>query len=135
LAVGDLCERTQIDSLWFSDRLLAPALEPLAALAAVAARTRRLKFGTAVLVLPFRSPLLAAKTLATLDVLPRDRADEATLRAVTAVGPAEAVAAAIERYVRGGGTKFVLRPLAPPEAALDQVAELAEAVVPAFHAR
>ncbi|HLE43225.1 MAG TPA: hypothetical protein VJB36_04355 [Methylomirabilota bacterium] len=54
---------------------------------------------------------------------------------MTAVGPAEAVAAAIERYVRGGGTKFVLRPLAPPEAALDQVAELAEAVVPAFHAR
>jgi alkanesulfonate monooxygenase SsuD/methylene tetrahydromethanopterin reductase-like flavin-dependent oxidoreductase (luciferase family) len=67
--------------------------------------------------------------------LPRDRADEATLRAVTAVGPPEAVAEMIQRYVAGGGTKFVLRPAGPPVAMLDQVAELAEAVVPAFHAR
>ena len=103
----------------------------------MAARTRRLKFGTAYgTIIPFalaRAPADAWRAAA--PYLPRDRADDATLRAVTAVGPAEAVAAVIERYVRGGGTKFVLRPLAPPEAALDQVAELAEAVVPAFHAR
>ncbi len=283
--LADLCERTTIDSLWLSDRLLAPTLEPLTALAALAARTRRLKFGTAVLVLPFRSPLLAAKSLATLDVLsdgrvfpvvgvgldhrreweaggvpagrrgartdeaievirrlwleeevshrgsyftldrvrlfprpvqtppplwiggtseaalrragrlgdgwlgslvappafaraverirthaaaaqraipddhfgtivpfvlapspedgwraaqpflPRDRADEATLSATTAVGPAEAVATAIERFVAGGGTKFVLRPMVPPGAMLDQLAQLAEEVLPPFHAR
>jgi alkanesulfonate monooxygenase SsuD/methylene tetrahydromethanopterin reductase-like flavin-dependent oxidoreductase (luciferase family) len=56
----ELCETSTIDSLWLSDRLLAPTLEPLVALAAAAARTRRLKFGTAVLVLPFRSPILTA---------------------------------------------------------------------------
>lgn len=39
----DLCERTAIDSLWVSDRVMAPTLEPLTALAAAAARTRRLK--------------------------------------------------------------------------------------------
>ena len=281
----DLCERTAVDSLWLSDRLLAPTLEPLTALAAAAARTRRLKFGTAVLVLPVRSPLLAAKALATLDVLsggrvfpavgvgldqrreweaagvppgmrgrrtdeaievirrlwaedevshrgsyftldrvrlwprpvqtppplwvggsseaalrragrlgdgwlaslvtpeafgrgveriqaharaagrtvpadhfgpiipfalaaspaeawraaepylPRDRADEATLRAATALGPPEAIAAVIERYVARGASKFVLRPAGPPAAMLDQLAWLAEAVIPPFHAR
>ena len=71
--LADLCEASAIDSLWLSDRLLAPTLEPLTAIAAAAARTRRLKFGTAVLVLPFRSPLLAAKTLATLDVISQGR--------------------------------------------------------------
>ncbi len=283
--LAEVCETTAIDSLWVSDRLIAPTLEPLTTLAAVAARTRRLKFGTAVLVLPFRSPILAAKSLATLDVLsegrvfpvvgvgldqrreweaagvpprergprtdeaiavmrrlwledevtyqgsyftldrvrllpkpvqtppplwvggttevalrragrlgdgwlasliapdrfaravdrirghaaaadrtipsdhygtiipfvlaptpeagwrtaepylPRDRADEATLRAATAVGPPEAVAAVIERYVAAGGTKFVLRPAGPPAAMLDQLAHLAEDVIPQFHAR
>jgi probable F420-dependent oxidoreductase len=283
--LGSLCESGPIDSLWLSDRLLGPTLEPLTAIAAVAARTRRLKFGTSVLVLPFRSPLLAAKSLATLDVLsqgrifpavgvgvhqpreweaagvpagsrgartdeaievirrlwiedevsyrgsyftldrvrlaprpvqtppplwvggtteaalrragrlgdgwlasliapaafgraveriqthaaaagrtidpdhfgtivpfvlagspaegwraaepylPRDRADEATLRAVTAVGPPAAVAELIERFVARGGTKFVLRPAGPPPAMLDQLAQLADEVIPAFHAR
>ena len=67
--------------------------------------------------------------------LPRDRADETTLRATTAVGPPEAVAAVIERFVAGGGTKFVLRPAVPPAAMLDQLAQLADEVIPAFHAR
>jgi alkanesulfonate monooxygenase SsuD/methylene tetrahydromethanopterin reductase-like flavin-dependent oxidoreductase (luciferase family) len=67
--------------------------------------------------------------------LPRDRADPATLRAVTAVGPPDAVAAVIERYVAGGGTKFVLRPVGPAEDGLDQLAALAESVIPALHAR
>ncbi len=282
--LAELCEATAVDSLWLSDRLLAPTLEPLTALAAVAARTRRLRFGTAVLVLPFRSPLLAAKALATLDLLsegrvfpavgvgvadrreweaagvppgsrgartdealevirrlwredevsyrgsyftldrvrleprpavpppiwtggssepalrrtgrfadgwiasytppaafgaaveriqahaaaagraiewdhfgavlpfalaaspaegwrtaapylPRDRGDEATLRAVTAAGPPAAIAETIERYVAQGARKFVLRPAGPPAAMLEQIAALAEAVIPEFHAR
>src|SRR5438445_9209371 len=53
----ETCERTEIDSLWFSERLSSPlpVLEPMIAMAAVAARTRRLKFGPSVLVAPFRS--------------------------------------------------------------------------------
>ena len=44
-------------------------LEPLTALALVAAVTERVKLGTTVLVLPHRHPVLAAKTIATLDSL------------------------------------------------------------------
>ena len=67
----DLCERTEIDSVWFSDRLSSPLpiLEPMTTMAAVAARTRRLKFGPSVLIAPFRSPVLAARQLAMLDYL------------------------------------------------------------------
>src|SRR5690606_37344215 len=42
---------------------------PLPALAAVAARTQRLKLGTSVLVLPPRNPVLLARELATVDAL------------------------------------------------------------------
>jgi len=71
----DRAEALAIDSLWLSDRLLSPpggrafVLDPLIALAGAAARTRRLKLGTSVYVLPLRHPVLAAKELATLDFL------------------------------------------------------------------
>jgi alkanesulfonate monooxygenase SsuD/methylene tetrahydromethanopterin reductase-like flavin-dependent oxidoreductase (luciferase family) len=71
----DVCERTTIDSVWFSDRLSSPTpvLEPMTTMAAVAARTERLKFGPSVLVAPFRSPVLAARQLAMLDYLSAGR--------------------------------------------------------------
>ena len=67
----DLCEQGGIDSFWQTDRLVSrhPILECLAALAAVAGRTRRLKVGMNVLSLAMRDPLLAAKQCATIDVL------------------------------------------------------------------
>ena len=67
----DLCETSGIDSLWLSDRLSSPAPvpEPLTTLAAVAARTSRIKFGPSVLVLPFRTPVVVAKELATIDYI------------------------------------------------------------------
>ena len=46
-----------------------PFLEPLSTLALVAGATERIRLGTSVLVLPHRHPVLAAKTLATLDRL------------------------------------------------------------------
>ena len=68
----DVCERTEIDSIWFSDRLSSPlpVLEPMTAMAAVAARTRRLKFGPSVLIAPFRSPVLAASQIAMMSAAP-----------------------------------------------------------------
>ncbi|HXG03307.1 MAG TPA: TIGR03619 family F420-dependent LLM class oxidoreductase, partial [Candidatus Binatia bacterium] len=278
----DLCERTDIDSLWFPDRLSSPSpvLEPITAMAAVAARTRRLKFGPSVLVAPFRSPALMARQLAMLDYLsggralpavgigvesapefraagvpyeqrgrrtdeaivimrrcwtepevhfagafwslegvivepkpvqrplplwvggnsepamrragrlgdgwipsfitpeqlrvgvekvqaaaaeagrevpadhfgalvyfafdedpgraraaaapflPRGRADEATLARCTAFGPPEVLAARLEEYIAAGASKFIVRPMVPPERMLDQIARLAEMVVP-----
>jgi probable F420-dependent oxidoreductase len=47
--------------------------DPLTQLAALAGRTRHLKFGTGVLVLPYRHPLYLAKTVATLDALSSGR--------------------------------------------------------------
>lgn len=44
-------------------------LEPLAVLGFLAHATRKIRLGTSVLVVPYRNPLLAAKMLATLDVL------------------------------------------------------------------
>ncbi len=67
----DLCEDSPIDSLWFSERLvsLQVLLEPMTAMAVVAGRTTRLKFGMNAVVLPFRDPLVLAKECATLDFL------------------------------------------------------------------
>jgi probable F420-dependent oxidoreductase len=65
----DLCEERGIDSLWFSDQLLGQGLEPVAMLAALAARTRRMRFGTSAIVAAFRDPVLLAKQFATIDFL------------------------------------------------------------------
>lgn len=46
-----------------------PFLDPLVALAFVAAATKHLKLGTAVYVLPLRNPVVSAKLAATVDVL------------------------------------------------------------------
>ncbi|MGE3909553.1 MAG: LLM class flavin-dependent oxidoreductase, partial [Chloroflexota bacterium] len=71
----DLCERTEIDSLWFSERLSSPipVVEPITTMAALAARTTRLKFGPSVLTLPFRTPVVLAREIAMLDVLSKGR--------------------------------------------------------------
>jgi probable F420-dependent oxidoreductase len=64
-----LLEELGYDSLWLADAATRGGLAPLPALAAVAARTERLKLGTAVLVLPPRNPVLVARELVTIDVL------------------------------------------------------------------
>ncbi len=67
----DLAENLAIDSLWLSDRVVSEtlSLEPVVALSWVAARTRKMKFGTSVMALPLRNPTVLAKELATLDFL------------------------------------------------------------------
>lgn len=283
----DLCERTDIDSVWFSDRLSSPLPlpEPVTAMAAIAARTRRLKFGPSVLIAPFRSPVMLARELAMIDYLsegrllpafgvgveqdrefraagvpfkergrrtdeaieimrrcwaeddvtvsgefwqldhitvlpkpvqqplpvwiggnseaamrrtarlgdgwipsfitperfadgvkatqafaaeagrtvpadhfgalvyycfaeeraaaramampfiPRGRVDDASLERCAAFGPPEVLAERLDEYARGGGSKFIVRPMCPPDRVLDQLARLADEVIPAFHRR
>lgn len=67
----DECEALDIDSLWLSDRIVSEVMnvEPLIALSFIAARTKKLKFGTSVLALPLRNPTVLAKEIATLDFL------------------------------------------------------------------
>ncbi len=76
-ALGALAEGLEahgFDSLWLSERISGPAPDPVLALTYAAARTRRIKLGTSVSVLPGRSPALVAKEWATLDVLSGGRA-------------------------------------------------------------
>lgn len=71
----DFCEDAGIDSIWQTDRIIGmePHLEALATMAALAGRTRRLKFGMNVLSLGQRDPVLVAKQCATIDFLSSGR--------------------------------------------------------------
>jgi probable F420-dependent oxidoreductase len=91
LAFARRMEALGYDSLWASDHVVIPYsiqsrypygdtgrfplppdanfLEPLTTLGLVAGVTERVKLGTTILVLPHRHPVLAAKSLATLDHL------------------------------------------------------------------
>src|SRR6266511_1694815 len=260
--LAEFCEKNDIDSIWLSDRLSSPAPVPevMTGLAAIAARTQKLKFGPSVLVLPYRTPAVAVgvelprevdasgvpfkergrrtdeaikvmRLLWTEDevsyqgeffkldrvtvfpkpwqnpppiwiggkseaaqkrtarlgdgwipsfitpeefrvgvqrvqelaaassrqvpedhfgtlinytvagsepealalaepYIPRGRVDEATMRACTAFGPVEVLASRIEEYAKAGGSKFILRPLCPPERMLEQLAVASEHVIP-----
>ncbi len=91
-------EAVGCDSLFFADHIVFPAAkqapypyadsgdypwdnehtqlpEPLALMAFLSGVTQSLRFGTAVLVLPQRHPILLAKQLATIDVLSGGRAE------------------------------------------------------------
>jgi probable F420-dependent oxidoreductase len=71
----DLCEQGGVDSIWQTDRLVShtPFLECMTALAAIAGRTRRIKFGVNVISVAMREPVLLAKQCATIDVLSNGR--------------------------------------------------------------
>ena len=71
----DLCEAGGVDSLWQTDRVISrePMLECMATMAALAGRTRRLKFGFNVVSMALRDPVLVAKQCATIDVLSEGR--------------------------------------------------------------
>jgi hypothetical protein len=70
-----MCEAGGVDSIWQTDRLVSrtPILECMATMAALAGRTRRLRFGMNVVSLALRDPVLLAKQCATIDVLSEGR--------------------------------------------------------------
>ena len=92
--VAEAAESLGYDSVWVLDRLLWPihpqdtypatpdgslpeeyqsVLDPIETLTYVAAVTKRVRLGTSILVLPYQGPILAARRLATLDVLSEGR--------------------------------------------------------------
>ena len=70
----DALEELRFDSIWCSERATGPIPEPMVSLAFAAGRTKKLKLGTSVQVLPGRNPVLLAKQWASLDVLSGGRA-------------------------------------------------------------
>ena len=78
-----LAEEAGFDSLWAGEHVVLPdprtpdspmdpgepILDPVVALAYIAARTERVLLGIGVIILPQRQPLVLAKELASLDVL------------------------------------------------------------------
>jgi probable F420-dependent oxidoreductase len=77
--VAQRSEELAFDSLWVTDHVVVPdayremfgstVYDPLSVLAFLAAHTRRVRLGTAVLVIPYRNPVVVAKQLATIDNL------------------------------------------------------------------
>lgn len=70
LRLAQRAEAAGCDSVWVGDSLTAkPRLDPLITLAAVAARTERVRLGTAVLLGALYQPVLLARAAASLDIL------------------------------------------------------------------
>ncbi len=71
LALAERIEALGYDSVWIGDHISfhSPGYESLALLSAYAARTSRVKLGTAVYLLALRHPTVVAKITSTLDAL------------------------------------------------------------------
>jgi probable F420-dependent oxidoreductase len=88
-ACAEAADRSRLDAIWFNDHLgMPPAIEnnnygipmdmgaimdPLAFGAFLAACTKRIEFGTGVLILPYRPPIVTSKLLSTIQVLSGNR--------------------------------------------------------------
>lgn len=70
---GEKVEALGYDSFWVWDHILLgvepnfPIMDSLTTLTTIAARTKRIRLGTGILVLPLRNPVALAKQLATMD--------------------------------------------------------------------
>ena len=78
-AFAERAEQLGFESLWAWDHILLgvepsfPIIDSITTLGAIAARTRTIRLGTGVLVLPLRNPVVAAKALGSLDVISNGR--------------------------------------------------------------
>ena len=78
VGVAKRAEELGYDSVWVTDHVVGPVdytrldptvYDPLSVLSYVAAVTNRVSLGTSALVVPYRNPVIVAKTLATIDQL------------------------------------------------------------------
>ena len=70
LRLASWAEEAGLDSVWVGDSLTAkPRLEAMTTLAAIAARTSRVRLGTAVMLMALRHPVLLAQMAGTVDLI------------------------------------------------------------------
>ena len=70
LRLATWAEEAGMDSVWVGDSLTAkPRLEAMTTLAAIAARTDRVRLGTAVMLMSLRHPVLLAQMMGTVDLI------------------------------------------------------------------
>jgi probable F420-dependent oxidoreductase len=68
LTMAERAEAAGFDSIWIGDSITArPRHEPLTLMAAIAARTKRVRLGTGVLLPALRNPVVLAHLIATVD--------------------------------------------------------------------
>jgi probable F420-dependent oxidoreductase len=91
-------ELLRVDSLWLSEQLSTPALEPLTGMTYALAQTKQLKVGTGLAILPGRNPVLFAKQLATLALL-------APRRVLPIVGLAPFLQSEVSAFPVGGHSR------------------------------
>ncbi len=70
LKLATWAEEAGLESVWVGDSLTAkPRLEAMTTLAAIAARTSRVRLGTAVMLMALRHPVLLAQMMGTVDLI------------------------------------------------------------------
>ena len=109
--IARIADDSDLEYLWVSDHLMFwhAMYESLSVLSALAARTERVRLGTAVLQLAMRQPVFVAKTLASIERLSRGR-----LTVGVGVGgefPAEWEAAEVAVRSRGKRTDEMIQAL------------------------
>ncbi len=77
------CESLGFDSVWVTDHIVVPTahldsfgptfFEAVSVMAYIAGVTRRVEIGAAILIVPYRNPLLLAKMMSTIDQLSHGR--------------------------------------------------------------
>lgn len=74
LRLATWADEAGLDSVWVGDSLTAkPRLEAMTTLAAIAARTSRVRLGTAVMLMALRHPVLLAQMVGTVDLISAGR--------------------------------------------------------------
>ena len=83
LELGFAAERLGFDSVWVSDHVAVPNnqvgrfskifYDPFVLLSAIAAKTEKIILGTSLIILPYRNPIIVAKSISTLDLLSSGR--------------------------------------------------------------
>ncbi len=72
-SLAEKVEAWGYDSFWAPDLLTTSDLDPLVIMSGVATRTKRIRLGTSVLILPARPPVQLAKTALSLDAMSNGR--------------------------------------------------------------